>query len=200
LRDLPRLLVITDRHGAAHPLEAIADALCVPGGAPWLLFRDKDLPFMERRFLATTLREMARSAGVLFSVSADVGLASGLRADGVHLQRLDQIAAARGKLGPDAAIGFSAHSVAEVFASRDAGADYVTLSPIFPTASKSGYGPALGLDAIRDAAKAGIPVFALGGVLPENAASCREAGAYGVAVMGSVMRAQDPFAAVQAYL
>jgi len=199
LKDLPRLLVITDRHGAAHPLEAIADALCVPGGAPWLLFRDKDLPFMERRLLGTALREIARSAGALFSVSADLGLAFGLRADGVHLQRLDHIPAARGKLGPGAAIGFSAHSVAEVSSAKDAGADYVTLSPIFPTASKPGYGPALGLEAIREAAKAGIPVFALGGVLPENAASCREAGAYGVAVMGAVMRAEDPLAAVQAY-
>jgi thiamine-phosphate pyrophosphorylase len=86
-----------------------------------------------------------------------------------------------------------------VAAARDADADYATLSPIFPTASKPGYGPPLGVEALRAAAESGLPVFALGGVLPENARSCREAGAHGVAVMGPVMRAQDPFAALQAY-
>ena len=199
MSDLPRLLVITDRLGAALPLETIADRLCAPGGAPWLLFRDKDMPRRERAALGWSLREMARVAGVLFSVSVDVELAAEIRADGVHLQSLDQIGPARARLGDRAIIGLSCHAAGEVAAARDADADYATLSPIFPTASKPGYGPPLGVEALRAAAEAGLPVFALGGVLPENAPSCREAGAHGVAVMGPVMRAQDPFAALQAY-
>ena len=80
----------------------------------------------------------------------------------------------------------------DVRAAQAAGADYVTLSPIFPSESKPGYGPPLGLESIRLAAEFGIPVFALGGVTPKSAHSCIESGAHGLAVMGTVMRAQDP--------
>ncbi len=82
----------------------------------------------------------------------------------------------------------SAHSLGDLRAARDAGADYATLSPIFPTSSKPGYGPALGLDALRAATALGLPVLALGGVTAAMALSCRDAGAAGAAVMGEAMR------------
>ena len=79
-----------------------------------------------------------------------------------------------------------------------AGADYVTASPVFVTASKPGYGPALGLDGLaRIVGRAPGPVVALGGITPQNAALCFEAGARGIAVMGEVMRATDPQATVE---
>jgi thiamine-phosphate pyrophosphorylase len=82
-----------------------------------------------------------------------------------------------------------------------AGADYVTVSPVFLTASKPGYGPALGLDGLAHIVeRVAGPVIALGGVTAANAASCRAAGAHGIAVMGEVMRAADPRAAVDAIL
>ena len=88
------------------------------------------------------------------------------------------------------------HSVAEVEAARRAA--FVTISPVAPTLSKPGYGPALGVAGVRAAVEAAgaVPVFALGGVTPENARSFRDAGAYGVAVMGAVLRADDPRAVV----
>jgi thiamine-phosphate pyrophosphorylase len=107
---------------------------------------------------------------------------------------------ARTRLGPAALIGFSAHQVDELGPARTAGADYATLSPIFPSASKPGYGPALGLAAIRDGAAAGLPLYALGGVGAANAAQCLAAGADGIAVMGEVMRATDPAGRVRAIL
>jgi hypothetical protein len=70
--------------------------------------------------------------------------------------------------------------------------DYVTLSPVFPTATKPGYGPALGP---AGAARAAGPVrwLALGGIdSPGRAAACAGAGAAGIAVLGAVMRASDP--------
>jgi thiamine-phosphate pyrophosphorylase len=73
-----------------------------------------------------------------------------------------------------------------------AGADYVTLSPIFITASKPGYGPALGVAAIEAAAKLGVSVLALGGVTADAARPCLDAGAAGIAVMGEIMRSDDP--------
>ena len=80
-----------------------------------------------------------------------------------------------------------------MLAAASAGADYVTISPIFRTQSKPGYGPPLSLEGLAKAANlAEIPVIALGGVTSENANACRRAGAAGVAVMGTIMRARDP--------
>jgi thiamine-phosphate pyrophosphorylase len=74
----------------------------------------------------------------------------------------------------------------------------VTASPVFLTASKPGYGPALGLEGLaRIVARAPGPVIALGGITPENAVSCLGAGACGIAVMGEVMRSRDPRATVE---
>jgi thiamine-phosphate pyrophosphorylase len=107
------------------------------------------------------------------------------------LQAAVQVAQVR-KLLADAIIGVSAHSVADVAAAAAAGADYATLSPIFVTESKPGYGPALGIEALRAAAIHRIPVLALAGITAATAADCLAAGASGVAVMGEVMRADDP--------
>jgi thiamine-phosphate pyrophosphorylase len=98
---------------------------------------------------------------------------------------------------PRGLIGSSAHSAHSAAALLRAGADYVTISPIFPTASKPGYGPAIGLDGLaRTVAATPGPVVALGGITPDNAGLCRAAGAAGAAVMGEVMRAGDPEATV----
>jgi thiamine-phosphate pyrophosphorylase len=184
------LLVITDRHQARHPLESIAAAVG-RGGGRWLLFRDKDLVAPARRDLAFRLARIATEHGFALSVSADVELAAAVGAAGVHLQAAAQVAQARKRLA-DAVIGVSGHNLADVAAAAAAGADYVTLSPIFITESKPGYGPALGTDALRAAATHGIPVLALAGVTATTAGACVAAGASGVAVMGEVMRADDP--------
>src|SRR5690606_215169 len=113
-----------------------------------------------------------RAPGVFLSVSTDAELALELGASGLHVQSPAMVAAARGRFGGGWLIGMSAHTAADVEAAARAGADYVTLSPIFATASKPGYGPALGPQAISAAGVAGIPVLALGGVNASNAGSC----------------------------
>jgi thiamine-phosphate pyrophosphorylase len=121
-------------------------------------------------------------------------------AGGVHLPSGKSPEAARARL-PAGLIGASAHSAAEAAALLGSGADYVTLSPVFPTASKPGYSPAIGLDSLADVAGRRLgPVIALGGITAANAPLCLAAGARGVAVMGEVMRATDPRTAVEALL
>ncbi len=191
MRTLPSpLLVITDRHQARHSIETIVEAAAQAGGR-WLLLRDKDLEPAERRSLAGRLSAIARHRGIHLSISHDVDLAAEYGAS-VHLQSAAAVAAARRRLGRDAFIGVSAHGPGDVEAAAAAGADYVTLSPIFLTASKPGYGPALGIAAIREAAKIGTAVVALGGVTAGLARSCLDAGAASVAVMGEIMRSCDP--------
>jgi thiamine-phosphate pyrophosphorylase len=181
------LLMVTDRQLATAPLEQIAkDA--VDAGLRWIWLRDRDLAPAERRALAVRLLAIARAGGARLSIGGDVDLACELAADGVHLAdgaSAADVAAARARLGGQALIGLSTHGEAETVP----GADYVTLSPIFSTSSKPGYGPALGLAALARAARSDIPVLALGGVTAMRVAACRRAGAAGVAVMGELMRA-----------
>ena len=74
-----------------------------------------------------------------------------------------------------------------------------TYSPVFATASKPGYGPALGLDGLAAGCRAvpDLAVLALGGLGPGRVGACVRAGAAGVAVMGAVMGAGDPAAVVR---
>ena len=183
-----RLLVVTDRHQAAAPLDAIATQAML-AGVRWIWLRDRDMAAAERRALAARLLAITRRHGARLSIGDDVDLAGELAADGVHLGAGGSVAAARQKLGPDALIGISAHSDADIAAATAAGADYATLSPIYPTQSKPGYGPALGVAAIARAAQAALPVLALGGVTAVRAPACFRAGAAGIAVMGEAMRA-----------
>ena len=195
----PPLLVISDRSQARLPLIDIAEA-AFRGGCRWFSLREKDLPAAERRALLADLVELGRPFGALVMAHEDIGAVEAVSAAGVHLPAGSDPAAARRRL-PRGLIGVSAHSENEAGAQLRAGADYVTLSPIFLTDSKPGYGPALGLDALAAAAaKAPGPIVALGGITPHNAAACLAAGARGVAVMGEIMRAADPEATIRQLL
>lgn len=196
---VPPLLVISDRRQARRPLEEIAEA-AFAGGCRWFSLREKDLPPAERRALLGALMVLGRRNGATVTVHEDIDAAVAAGADGVHLPSGGSPKAARSRL-PGALIGASAHSAEEASALLRAGADYVTVSPVFLTESKPGYGPALGLDGLaRIVTQASGPVIALGGISAETAPLCLAGGAQGVAVMGEVMRAADPRAAVEAIL
>ncbi len=203
MRMLPApLLAVTDRHGHPRPLAETVRAI-LDGGARWIWFRDRDLEPDARGRLGEAVTDAVRARGGFLIVGGDVALAHTLGADGVHLgggSGPQAIAAARSALGAAALIGVSAHAVHEVAQAAAAGADYVTLSPVYPTASKPGYGPALGPDGLAAARDAGLPLVALGGIGLDRIAACRAAGAAGVAVMGGLMRADDPGEAARVLL
>lgn len=191
----PPVLLISDRRMAGRPLDEVV-AAAIAGGCRWIMLREKDLSPAARMTLAQRLAVRAGAAGATLIVNDD--LAAAAVGAGIHLPQGRLVATARRALGAEALIGVSAHSAAEAEAAALDGADYVTLSPVFPTASKPGYGPALTPAGLADvAATLPIPVLALGGVSPGTAGQCRRAGAAGIAVMGGVMRAADPAAAMQ---
>ena len=187
----PPLLVISDRSQARRPLVEIADA-AFRGGCRWFSLREKDLPTAERRALLRALVALGQRFGATVTAHEDLASVVAVGADGVHLPGGGDPQAARRQL-PSGLIGVSAHDAEDAAAQVAAGADYVTLSPIFLTASKPGYGPAVGLEALAVSARlARGPVIALGGIDEANAADCLAAGAAGIAVMGEIMRAAEP--------
>jgi thiamine-phosphate pyrophosphorylase len=192
----PPLLVISDRSQARLPLAEIAEA-AFRGGCRWFSLREKDLPAGERRALLADLVALGRHYGAAIMAHEDIDAVVATGAAGVHLPGGSDPTVARRRL-LDGLIGVSCHSAEDAAAQFRAGADYVTLSPIFLTDSKPGYGPAIGLDALATATATGAgPVIALGGIGPDNAGQCLAAGARGIAVMGEIMRAADPEAAVR---
>lgn len=181
---LPRLLVLTDRTqlpaGRSLP-ETVA--ACVRAGATHVVLREPDLPHEERAALAA---QLLRIPGLVLIAARERLHGSG----GVHLSATQSAVEAR-----EASFhGCSCHNEGEIRHALAGGASYVTVSPAVPTDSKPGYGPPLGLSGIRrlSAAAGALPTFALGGITADTAASFLEAGAYGVAVMGSLMRSDDP--------
>lgn len=177
-------------------LDAAREAL--RGGARWFWLRDRDLPDDEREALARDLQSLLGGHARL-TVGGDLALALRIGAD-AHLPAGADLKRARSSLGPGRLLGVSAHDFADVRRAAAAGADYVTLSPIFASASKPGYGPALGPGAIATAAKSGVPIIALGGLTAANAGACLGAGAMGIAVMGGVFGAERPDWSVKAIL
>jgi thiamine-phosphate pyrophosphorylase len=188
------LLVITDRRNAAAPLEDVVGA-ALRGGCRWLSLREKDLDHAERVVLLGRMVALARGFGATVTVHGDIAAAAAAGV-GVHLPAGASAAAARTRLAKGTLVGLSVHSAEEA---AHAEADYVTLSPIFASISKPGYGPALGVEGLADAvATARVPILPLGGVVADNLGSCLATGAAGVAVMGAVMAAANPEAATAA--
>lgn len=215
MRALPApLLVVTDRHGCLYPPSSAAEEAesaglllvvrrILEGGARWVWFRERDLDRDTRRYLADDLLRVVRAFGGALTIGGDPALAAALGADGVHMPGTvtqEDLRRARDLMPAPALVGVSAHSLADVEAAARAGSDYVTLSPIFETASKPGYGPVLGPDIFGAASRLGLPVIALGGITPANAPVCRETGAAGIAVMGGLMRTGDPTEATRTLL
>ncbi|RLK13809.1 thiamine-phosphate pyrophosphorylase [Micromonospora sp. M71_S20] len=181
-------MLLTDRWQARRSLvDVVAGA--VAGGVRWVVLREKDLPRAERAALAAELRAiLAEVGGTLVVAGPDP-----LGGDAVHLPSAGPYPPPRLGL-----VGRSCHDRAEL--ARLTTEDYATLSPVYPTSTKPGYGPPLrpdGLGALIAASP--VPILALGGVQsPEQVVACVEAGAVGVAVLGAVMRADDPEAAAAA--
>ena len=176
--NLPRLVVVTDRTQTAGPLTDVV-AAAVAAGARAVLLRDKDLPDDERAALAAELRAVLDPVGGLLVTAGPAGSGA------VHLAAADPFPDPRPAL-----VGRSCHSAAELEQAWAEGCDWAFLSPVFATASKPGYGPALGVEGFARLQPLGPPAYALGGVGPGDVPALLAAGAHGVAVMGPVMR--DP--------
>jgi thiamine-phosphate pyrophosphorylase len=197
----PRLYVILDRTASAgRDLDTIL-AQALDGGAEMIQLREKTLPSGDLLALAARLRVRCVAAKVPFIVNDRVDLTTTVGADGVHLGQDDlSPASARMMMPPGKILGLSTHSVEQAMAAQAAGADYVAVGAMYPTATKPEFrlvGPALARQ-VRPVVT--VPLVGIGGITPENAAAVIEAGCDGVAVISAVCAAPDPAAAARRFI
>ena len=202
-----RLYAITDRHRCAPtPLADVVSEL-LDAGITAIQLREKDLSDVELIGLARPIAKLCRNYGAKLFINTSSHIALEVGASGVHLpanaESVETVVGGVCNLDSNENLytGCSVHSLEAAQRREAEGADFVTYSPIYPTASKPGYGPAVGiagLAAVVEGVK--LPVFALGGITPARVAECLTAGAFGVAVMSGVMSSTSAGEQAKRYL
>lgn len=175
--------------------------LSLEGGCKWVQLRMKDAPDEQVAQLGVQARELCERYGAKLILDDRVELVAKTGADGVHLGKNDMpIAQAREILGSGKIIGGTANTFEDIVAHWKSGADYIGCGPFRFTTTKKNLSPILGLEGYRDIVArmkdAGItlPLVAIGGITAEDIPAILETGVDGIAVSGTVLRAEDPAA------
>jgi len=208
------LCYVTDRRSfpaadTSQQLSALLQKIeeLAAAGIDWIQIREKDLSARDlaaltRQALQITARHSPQTLRTRILVNDRLDVAIAERAAGVHLgeqslpvadaRRLIQSAQAQNLLPQDFLLGVSCHSVEAAKAAQAASADYLFFGPIFATPLKEKFGPPQGIQRLRDVCRlVSLPVFAIGGITSDNAKSCIEAGAAGLAAIRLFRGAQD---------
>ena len=188
------LYLVTDR-GLARgrsTLEIISAA--VHGGATVVQLREKDCYTRDFIEQALSIKEFLKDRGVPLIINDRVDVAQAVRADGVHLGQTDMpLGLAKKVLGDSMIIGISAESLEDAVEAEKGGADYLGVSPIYATPTKTDTAPPLGLEGLREIRKTvRLPIVGIGGLNRDNAAEVIRNGADGVAVVSAIVAADDP--------
>ncbi len=200
----PILCYVTDRKSL--PASSVANhqalieriAAATKAGVDWIQIREKDLGAREISGLvreSLALAQKSRPKGhitrILVNDRLDVAVAE--RAAGVHLGENSLpahnvshwIGSHVNRSGlQNFLLGVSCHSLAGAIKAQQDGADYIFFGPVFATPSKANFGTPQGLSRLREVCSVvAMPVLAIGGITLENAPSCLEVGAAGLAAI-----------------
>ena len=194
-----KLYLVTDR-GIAGKRD-IADIVleAVQGGVTMVQLREKNISTREFVELAVKLKKILTPYDVPLIINdrVDVAVASG--ADGVHIGQSDMpYHIARGMLGYDKIIGLSVENFEQVEESNGLAVDYIGISPVFSTPTKTDTAEPFGLEGLKKAvAMSTHPTVGIGGMNPDTAASVMATGTDGIAVVSAIVGAESPREASQ---
>lgn len=173
--------------------------MALEGGCRWIQLRMKDASPEEVEQEALRVQALCRTYHATFIIDDHVELVKKIHADGVHLGKHDMpVAEARRLLGNDFIIGGTANTFDDVKMHYEAGADYIGCGPFRFTTTKKNLSPILGLEGYRrivsQMKEAGInlPIVAIGGITREDIPAILQTGVTGVALSGTILRADNP--------
>lgn len=172
-------------------------------GVTWVQLRLKETTTAHRIEQGRPLAALCRRYGATFIVNDDIRAAHELAADGVHLGLDDgPVDKARDLLGPEAIIGGTCNTFADIRKRHHEGVDYIGLGPYRSTATKKKLSPLLGLEGYRQLvsgcreAAIEIPVIAIGGIRPADIAPLMATSIHGVALSSLIIDSEDRAAAI----
>ena len=186
-----KLLVITDRKKCKpKKLDDVVIEACHSGVKAFQL-REKDLSASEILSLSLKLRKItSNNSKLIINDRLDIALLS--KSNGIHSPENGILPEQAKRFNKNLIIGKSTHSLKSAIEAERKGYDYIIFGPVFRTQSKVKYGKPKGIKELtRICAKIKIPVFAVGGINPDRAKKCIEAGAQGAAVIGAVMKSRN---------
>lgn len=192
-----RLYLVTDRGLAGdRDIEDIVRR-SVEGGATMVQLREKSIDTREFIELALRLKALLKPYGVPLIINDRVDVALAADADGVHIGQSDMpYAMARRLLGPDRIIGLSVENFDQIAEANALDVDYIGISPVFATPTKTDTAAPFGLEGLRKAVELSVhPTVAIGGMNASTAAEVISTGTDGIAVVSAIVCADDPCAA-----
>jgi thiamine-phosphate pyrophosphorylase len=196
------LYLVTDRNqtGGRDLLWVLEQAL--DGGIKAIQLREKDLTGRELFLLAERSHKLCQEYHAALFINDRVDVALAVDAAGVQLGKASvPVATARALLGPQKMIGASTHSLQEAKQAEEHGADFVLFGPVYFTVSKAPYGAPQGLAALKAIVdNISLPVYAIGGINPQNVESTRNIGVQGVALISAIVSARNPKAVTETML
>lgn len=188
------LYLVTDRSlSLGRSLESVVfDA--AEGGVTMVQLREKDCSTLEFYQQAMLLKECLRPYRIPLIINDRLDIALACDAEGLHIGQSDiPYDIARKLLGKDKIIGLSVECLQDAVDANELDVDYIGISPVFGTPTKTDTAPALGLEGIREIVKISRhPAVGIGGINQTNAADIIEAGADGISVVSAIMSATDP--------
>ena len=189
-----RLYLVTDRPLSLGRDIAWVVEEAVKGGATMVQLREKDIDTREFIALAQRLKPILKDAGVPLIINDRVDVALAVDADGVHIGQSDMpYEIARRLLGPDKIIGLSVENLDEVLEANSLDVDYIGVSPVYSTVTKTDTAPPFGLEGLRRAVELSAhPAVAIGGMNAATAPDVLATGVDGIAVVSAICSAPDP--------
>lgn len=189
-----RLYLVTDRPlSLGRDIDWIVEE-AVKGGATMVQLREKDCSTREFIELAAKLKETLKPLGVPLLINDRIDVALAVDADGVHIGQSDMpYKTARALLGPDKIIGLSVENMEDIRVANELDVDYVGISPVYSTHTKTDTAAPFGLEGLREAVKLSVhPTVAIGGMNMKTAKDVMACGTDGIAVVSAIVSADSP--------
>ena len=188
------LYLVTDRGLSLGRSTREVVEMAVRGGATCVQLREKTASTREFIREALAIKDLLATHQVPLIINDRLDVAMAVDAEGVHLGQKDMaLEVAQSIAGGRMLIGISVESLADAIAATEGGADYLGVSPIYDTPTKTDTAPALGLKGLAEIRRTvKTPLVAIGGLNVDNAAEVIRSGADGVAVVSAIVSAEDP--------
>jgi thiamine-phosphate pyrophosphorylase len=188
------LYLVTDRDlSLGRPLEFIVEE-AVKGGVTMVQLREKNCNSKEFYELGIRLKKLLRAYNIPLIVNDRLDIALAIDADGLHIGQSDlPWDVARRLLGKDKILGVSVETMQQAEESNDLDVDYIGISPVFGTPTKTDTLKPFGLNGVKSVSSiTRHPNVAIGGINMQNAAQIMDHGANGIAVVSAISSAENP--------